>query len=128
MATTGSVLVRSGRGQRVQLAGRDGERPIERIGATVCADDIAQARVRDGADHRPSLGRIAGAPADGKARRCLGLGMGGKTNMARPVRRRHGLYPEENEPSPNRPKGSKGLDRMELAAPRRRRQLKAQSA
>src|SRR5690606_13267366 len=71
-------------------------------------DDVAQTGIGDGADHRSPLGGAACTPADGKARGRLGLGMGRETDMARPVRRRHGLCPEENEPSPKWLEGSKG--------------------
>ena len=79
-------------GQRVHRAGRNRQRPIERIGPAMGADDVAVGWVRHRADDRPALLRIAGAPADREAGGGgVRLGMRGEPDMGRAVGRVHGL-------------------------------------
>ena len=42
-------------GERVERPGRDGERPVERIGAAMGADHVAVGRIGHGADDRAAL-------------------------------------------------------------------------
>ena len=55
-----------GAADRIERAGRDRERAIERIGAAMRADDVAVSRARYGADDRPALARGRRAPGNGK--------------------------------------------------------------
>src|SRR5262249_36228609 len=64
---------------RVERAGGDRERAIERIGAAMGADDVAVMKPRHRADHRTALARGRRPPVDGKAR--LALRMGGQADV-----------------------------------------------
>ena len=81
-------------GERVQRPRRDGERPVERVGAAMGADDVAVGRVRHRADDRAALLRVGGAPADREAGGGgVRLGMGGEPDMGRAVGRGHRELP-----------------------------------
>ena len=49
---------------RVERAGGDGERAVDRIGAAMGADHVAVLRTRHRADDRPALARAGGAPGN----------------------------------------------------------------
>ena len=50
--------------QRIEAAGGDRQRPVERVGAGMGADHVAPAGIADGADHRPARGRARRPPDD----------------------------------------------------------------
>ena len=82
ISTTGEVLVQVRPRDRIERAGRDRERAIERIGAAMRADGVAVDARIDGADHRPAFARGRRAPADRKAgRRACPARMGGEPDM-----------------------------------------------
>ena len=78
-----------GPADRIERARRHRERAIERIGAAVGADHVAQAELRDGADDRPALARRRRVPMDREADLRPGIGMRGEADMIRAVRRAH---------------------------------------
>ena len=83
-----------GAADRVERAGRDRERAIERIGAAMGADDVAVLEPRHRADDRSALARRGRAPMNRKARLAARLRMGGQADVigavgrhVRPVRK-----------------------------------------
>src|SRR5262249_35841073 len=71
-----------GPGNRVERPGRNGQRPVERIGPPVGADGIAVRSSSDRADYGPAFPRGWRAPADREAGRSAAAGMGGKPYMS----------------------------------------------
>ena len=77
--------------QRVERPRRDRQRPVERIGAAMGADDVAVGRVRHRADHRPALLRLRRPPADRTPRDAAArLRVRGQADMGRAIRGAHG--------------------------------------
>ena len=74
---------------RIEHARRHRERAVERIGAAVAADHVAQPGLRHRADHRPAFARGRRAPMDGKAHFRPPVGMRGEPDVVRSVRRIH---------------------------------------
>ena len=94
MAAAGCVLVRSGPPDRIERAGGDGERPVDRIGAAMRADDVAVLRPRHRADDGSALARRRRAPGNGKARLGARRRMRGEANMVGAVRTAHDRCPK----------------------------------
>jgi hypothetical protein len=83
-----------GTADRIERAGGDRERAIDRIGAAVAADDVAVLRPRHRADDRTALARGRRVPADRKALLGARRRMGGEADVVGAVRASHGSGPE----------------------------------
>ena len=83
-----------GPSNRIERAGGDGKRAVDRIGAAMRADDVAVGWPRHRADDGSALARRRRAPGNGKARLGARRGMRGEANMVCAVRTAHDRYPK----------------------------------
>ena len=74
---------------RIERAGRNGQRAVDRIGAAMGADHVAVRRARHRSDDRSALARAGGAPVDGELVLAARRGMRGKADMVDPIGARH---------------------------------------
>ena len=85
---------------RIERAGRDGERAIDRIGAAMGADDVAILRARHRADDRSALARGGGAPLDREAQLGARRRMRGNADMVNPIGTSHHDSPRNGDGPP----------------------------